>query len=123
MERHEKLQQDGGLPSLTKWGLHILVAIGSDELHGYAIRQEIERLTEGKASPSEASLYENLARLLDDGLIERAGDKIVGEGRVRKVYRVTGLGAQVRDVTLEEHQQALARLRAASPPSLGWARG
>jgi DNA-binding PadR family transcriptional regulator len=123
MGRNENAQRDDGLPALTKWGLYILVALGSGELHGYAIRQEIERLTAGRMSPSEASLYENIAKLLDDGLIERTSERIVGEGRIRKLYRVTGLGARVREITLEEQQRELARLRAASPPSLGWARG
>jgi len=117
MEKNTRSPHDSELPPLTSWGLYIFVAIGTDELHGYAIRQAIERLTNGEKSPSAASLYENIAKLLDDGFLERAGEKTIGEGKVRKMYRVTGVGARVAAAALREEEQRLARLRGHRPGS------
>jgi DNA-binding PadR family transcriptional regulator len=91
-------------------GLHVLAALFGAELHGYAIRQAIEQDTDGRLSPSVASLYENIARLLDEGLIERAGEQTARNGRVRKYYRITGVGQKV----LEAKLMGLERLRARS---------
>ena len=67
--------------------------------HGYAIIQDIEELSDVRTRLGVPTLYENLKRLLDDGLIERADDRPVGAGQVRKTYRLTGLG---RAVLIEE---------------------
>ena len=119
MGKNESARRGAGFPSLSKWGLYILVALSNGELHGYGIRLEIERISAGKDSPSAASLYENIAKLLDAGLIKRAGEKVIGEGKVRKLYRLTGLGARV----LNDELATLDRLRAAVPPKLDWALG
>src|SRR3712207_6186036 len=105
------------LPQVSKLGFYILAALINRPLHGYAIRQEIEQLTEKRLSPSAATLYENVAKLLDGGLIERAGEQVIGEGKVRKLYRITGVGEQVLSAEL----QALDRVRSTLPPKLAWA--
>jgi DNA-binding PadR family transcriptional regulator len=43
--------------------------------------------------PSLATLYDMLHRLLSDGLIEKDKDEVI-DGRVRRTYRITGLGQQ-----------------------------
>jgi DNA-binding PadR family transcriptional regulator len=61
--------------------------------------------------------------LLDDGLIERAGEEVIGEGKVRKPYRLTGLGARTVNARIDDEQRTLARLRAAVPRAFGWMQG
>ena len=102
---------DAALPPLSKWGLYILAVLSAGPLHGYAIRQKIEELSEGRDSPSAATLYENVAKLLDGGLLERAGETVVGQGKVRKLYRISGLGARA----LEAELRSLDRARALVP--------
>jgi len=56
----------------------ILLSLASQEKHGYAILQDIKEISEGKVKLSTGTLYEALARLLDQGLIERVSDAKVG---------------------------------------------
>lgn len=90
---------------LTPVVLHILLALADGELHGYAIAQEVEALTDGKVRMGPGTLYGSIARMQATGLIEeprrRAGD--AGDER-RRYYRLSGLGRR----TLELETQRLA---------------
>jgi PadR family transcriptional regulator, regulatory protein PadR len=107
-------KQDG---SLSKWEMHILAALAyHSPLHGYGIKQEIQRLSDGRYSPSAATLYENLAKLVANDLVEPAGEEVIGGAKIRKMYRITALGARV----LRDELQALDRIRVTLSPKLGW---
>jgi DNA-binding PadR family transcriptional regulator len=77
--------------------LHILIAIGDGERHGYAIMQAVADRTSGKVRMSPGTLYGSIRRLLDDGLIEEVmrrpsrGD----DDERRRYYRVTPFGRAV----------------------------
>ena len=76
---------------------HVLLAIGADERHGYAIMGEVERITDGVVRMGPGTLYGTIKRLLDDRLIEECGeraDPVRGDQR-RRYYRVTTLGRAV----------------------------
>ncbi|SPE35471.1 Transcriptional regulator, PadR-like family [Candidatus Sulfopaludibacter sp. SbA3] len=47
----------------------ILLCLAEGERHGYAIKREIERRTEGRTQLGPGSLYGALKKLTDDGLI------------------------------------------------------
>lgn len=86
---------------------YILLSLAPEEKHGYAILKDVETLSEGRILLSTSTLYEALARLLDQGLIERvkpgAGEDATGDfnathpGKPRKAYRMTELGRAVLD--------------------------
>ncbi len=61
--------------TLTSAALHILIAIGPGERHGYAIMSEVERLTNGATRLAPGTLYTTIKRLLDAGFIEEAGER------------------------------------------------
>jgi DNA-binding PadR family transcriptional regulator len=94
----------GQLP-LREPTFFILLSLSSGEKHGYAIMKDVEELSRGNLTLSTGTLYEALARLLEQALIERvsapeaeAEDRASGQshpGRPRKSYRLTGLGRQV----------------------------
>lgn len=75
----------------------ILLGLAQGPKHGYAILKDVEDVSEGKVTLSTGTLYEALARLLDQGLIERV--ESAGEqnhpGRPRKHYRLTARGLRV----------------------------
>ena len=75
---------------------HILLGLGTDTSHGYAIGKEIEERTGGRLRPTTGSLYQALRRLTEEGLIERAPDepRISTDGR-RQYFRLTSLGREV----------------------------
>jgi DNA-binding PadR family transcriptional regulator len=78
--------------------LHILIALGEAEKHGYAVMQEVAERTDGKVRMSPGTLYGSIRKMLDDGLIEelfrRAGQAGADDPR-RRYYRVTKFGRAV----------------------------
>jgi DNA-binding PadR family transcriptional regulator len=72
---------------------YILNALIHQPLYGYAIRESVKKLTDGRKTLSLATIYDALSRLLQAGLIEKAGDDPVN-GRMRRSYRITHAGRQ-----------------------------
>lgn len=87
---------DGTTPLSTPV-FHILLALGSESLHGYAIMQAIQEKTEGRARILPGTLYTTLGRMMDDGYVEEAPepDEVQGDDRRRRYYRVTQAGRRV----------------------------
>ena len=84
-------------PTLTTAGLHILVAIGPGERHGYAIMAEVEQLTKGALRLAPGTLYTTIKRLLGAGLIEETGERPDPhlDDQRRRYYRLTPNGRAV----------------------------
>ena len=75
---------------------HILLALGDEELHGYAIMRRVEELTDGAVTMGPGTLYGAVKRMLADGLIEETAERPDPEldDQRRRYYRVTALGAR-----------------------------
>lgn len=87
--------------------LHILLALGHERRHGYAIMQAIEEKTGGVATVLPGTLYTTLNRMLADGLVEEAppaADDPDDERRGR-YYRMTDFGREV--VAAESRRMAV----------------
>jgi DNA-binding PadR family transcriptional regulator len=52
--------------------LHILLALAGGNLHGYGIIQEVARNTDGHYPLGPGTLYDNLKKLMDTGLVADA---------------------------------------------------
>ena len=83
---------------LTPVELHMLLALGSEERHGYGIKLEVESRTGGRISPGSGTLYVAIQRLEDSGLIE-ASERVrrtkTGRERLRRRYfRLTARGKE-----------------------------
>jgi DNA-binding PadR family transcriptional regulator len=100
---------------------HVLLALLQGERHGYAIMQDVERITDGAVRMGPGTLYGALKRLLESGLVEEAGerdDPAVDERR--RYYRITGTGrsaiaaetARLRRLVDFAHDRLRAGLRA-----------
>ena len=74
--------------------LHILLALAGEDLHGYAIMQQVSRQSEGRYKLGPGTLYDHLQRLLEQGIVQEAGRKN-GEDSRRRYYRLTALGRGV----------------------------
>jgi DNA-binding PadR family transcriptional regulator len=86
--------------------LHILLALGQDQLHGYAIMRAIEDKTAGRARILPGTLYSTINRMLDDGLVEESPDRPDADDDARRrYYRVTAFGRSV--VAAESERMAL----------------
>jgi PadR family transcriptional regulator len=76
-------------------GLLLAVLAGSPG-HGYELSQRLSRRSGGELGVPEGSLYPALHRLERGGLVDSAWSS--GEGRRRRVYRLTPAGRRaVRD--------------------------
>jgi len=76
--------------------LHILLALAGEDLHGYAIMQHVAEQSEGRYKLGPGTLYDNLQRLLDQGLVkERAKERERSADPRRRYYRLTAVGRGV----------------------------
>jgi DNA-binding PadR family transcriptional regulator len=93
-----------GVPNLklSPEALLILVSLADDQKHGYAMQQDIERISGRRLGPG--SLYGAIARLEAAGLIEALSDK-----GARRPYRLTAAGSR----TLSSELESMRRLAAA----------
>jgi|SRR5579863_4710087 len=77
---------------LSTAALHILLSLAGDDLHGYAIMQEVARQTEGAYQLGPGTLYDNLQRLIRQQWVEELGHRAGDEDPRRRYYRLTTLG-------------------------------
>jgi DNA-binding PadR family transcriptional regulator len=75
--------------------LHNLLSLAGEELHGYAIMQEVQRQSEGKYKLGPGTLYDNLQKMIDRGLVEELGKKPGDDDPRRRYYRLSMLGRGV----------------------------
>jgi DNA-binding PadR family transcriptional regulator len=76
-------------PPLSPATLHILLALAGGDLHGYGIIQEVARHSEGHYKPGPGTLYDNLKKLMDAGLVVDAPRSGVDENDERRFYSLT----------------------------------
>ena len=76
---------------------HILLALAGEERHGYAILQEIARLTDGELTIEPGTLYRALHRMLADGWIAESARRPAADAddERRRYYRITPIGRRV----------------------------
>ncbi|MBM3658618.1 MAG: helix-turn-helix transcriptional regulator [Actinobacteria bacterium] len=75
---------------------HVLVALTAGEMHGYAVMQQVEALSDGVVRMGPGTLYGTLKRLVDTGLAEETEERPAeGDDARRRYYRLTGLGRAV----------------------------
>jgi DNA-binding PadR family transcriptional regulator len=98
-------------PPLDGPALHIVLALGTDAKHGYAIMQSIAQRSGGAISLLPGTLYSTLKKLLADRLVEEcdAPKHVDSTDSRRRYYRVTKAGkAAVKAQT--EHLALLVKL-------------
>jgi len=105
------------LPPISRTAFHVLVAIGPEERHGYAIMHEVARITNGATRLGPGGVYTTIRRLLDDGLIEESDERpdVDVDDQRRRYYRLTGLG---RAVVAAEAARLESLVEAARPWAL-----
>jgi DNA-binding PadR family transcriptional regulator len=101
--------------------LHILLSLAGEEMHGYAIMQEVQRQSEGKYKLGPGTLYDNLQKLMDRGLVEELGRRAADDDARRRYYKLSTLGrgvltaeiARLDDVVREGKMRLQAKPRRA----------
>lgn len=84
---------DRGPTAMKRHWFHILLALADDARHGYAIREDVRKRTEGAVELYPATLYGSIRTLADEGLIEPLeGEEDPDEDQRRQYYRLTPAG-------------------------------
>src|SRR5436190_20829489 len=98
---------------LTPAVLHILLALSSEERHGYGIMKEVEADSQGKVKMGPGTLYGSLGRMIEAGLIRESDKKVDPEmdDERRVYYRITGIGQKTLAAELERYREVVAVAR------------
>ena len=77
---------------LSPAALHILLSLAGEDRHGYGIMQEVARQSEGQYKIGPGTLYDNLQKLMTQGLVEESPRPPVHDDARRRYYRLTSFG-------------------------------
>lgn len=83
---------DAGTAGLSTLEYHVLLAMASGPLYGYAIKSAVEAESSGTLTPRAGSLYRVIARLMVRGVVEATEPNEAAPphpGHARKYYGLT----------------------------------
>lgn len=82
---------------------HILIALGDDAMHGYAVMQGIDERSGGQVRLLPGTLYSTIKKMLALELIEECNTPADAdsEDERRRYYRATRFGREVRAAETE----------------------
>jgi DNA-binding PadR family transcriptional regulator len=87
--------------------LHILLALAGEEMHGYGIMQEVARQSEGAYKLGPGTLYDNLQRLMDQGMVQ----EVANEDPRRRNYRLTAQGRKLLSAEISRLEGVVRQAR------------
>ena len=95
---------------LTPAVLHILLALSTEERHGYGIMKQVERESHGKVKMGPGTLYGSLGRMMTAGLIQESDRRIdpAMDDERRIYYALTGLGRKALSAELDRYREVVA---------------
>jgi DNA-binding PadR family transcriptional regulator len=101
--------------------LHILLSLAAEERHGYGIMQEVARQSQGRYKLGPGTLYDNLQRLLDQGIVDEvalAPQRLLTKGdERRRYYKLTSLGRRTLGAEVERLEQIVREAKAYLRPA------
>jgi DNA-binding PadR family transcriptional regulator len=108
---------------LTPAVLHILLALSTQERHGYGIMKQAEADSRGKVTMGPGTLYGSLRRMIEAGLIRENDKKTDPEldDERRVYYKITALGQETLAAELQRYREvvAVAREKSLLPKARG----
>lgn len=92
----------------------IMYSLRETASYGYKIQQDIGELTRGTWSPTLGTIYKNLSKLSDKGLIQQTEDAPLSNAppRVRREYKITDMGADVLELVIDDLKELIKTMRA-----------
>lgn len=97
-------------PPLTPAVLHILLALSTEERHGYGIMKQVELESQGKVRMGPGTLYGSLGRMMAAGLIRESDKKVDPrlDDERRIYYTLTALGRKALATELDRYREVVA---------------
>jgi DNA-binding PadR family transcriptional regulator len=99
--------------------LHILLALAGEDRHGYAIMQEIGQHSQGQYKIGPGTLYDNLQKMMTQGLVEESRRAGRDEDSRRRYYRLSRLGRRVLTAEVDRLEDVLRQAKVHLRPALG----
>ena len=97
---------------LSPAALHILLSLAGEDRHGYGIMQEVARQSDGQYKLGPGTLYDNLQKLMTQGVVrEAAAKRIEGDDPRRRYYRLTPLGRSILAAEVERLESVVREAR------------
>ena len=97
-------------PPLTPAVLHILLALSTEERHGYGIMKQVARESHGKVKMGPGTLYGSINRMMEAGLVresdKRPDPQLDDERRI--YYAITGAGREALSAELDRYRDVVA---------------
>ena len=99
-----------GNEPLTPAVFHILLALSTEERHGYGIMKQVAAESQGKVKMGPGTLYGSLGRMMEAGLVRESDKKVDPEmdDERRVYYKITALGKAALAAELERSREILA---------------
>jgi DNA-binding PadR family transcriptional regulator len=95
---------------LTPAVLYILLALSTEERHGYGIMKQVENESHGKVKMGPGTLYGSIGRMIEAGLIresDKRPDPALDDER-RIYYAITGAGRKALEAELSRYREVVA---------------
>ncbi|HEY4382379.1 MAG TPA: PadR family transcriptional regulator [Acidobacteriaceae bacterium] len=102
---------------LAPAALHILLCLAGEPRHGYGIMQDVVEQSNGQYKLGPGTLYDNLQKLMDQGLVEEARKRPAGDDPRRRYYELTGFGRSVLEADVERLQNVVREAKLRLKPS------
>jgi|SRR5580704_17666351 DNA-binding PadR family transcriptional regulator len=106
-----KSEIDDFLP-LAPATLHILLSLAGEKMYGYAIMQEVARQSDGRYKLGPGTLYDNLQRLMKQGLVEEVAGRPDEDSPRRRYYRLSGIGRGVLRAEIDRLREVVDQAQA-----------
>jgi DNA-binding PadR family transcriptional regulator len=99
--------------TLTPAMFQVLLALGDEEKHGYAILKDVEDQTGGEVRLSTGTLYAVIKRLLSEGAIKECRNRPPAneDDQRRRYYRLTLVGRELAVAEAERMERLVATAR------------
>ena len=99
--------------------LHILLSLSSEDRHGYGIMQEVARQSDGRYRLGPGTLYDNLQKLLESGIVEESSRAPSTKDPRRRYYRLTGFGRRLLSTEITRLEGLVREAKLHLKPRLG----
>jgi DNA-binding PadR family transcriptional regulator len=105
------INDPGSFLPLSPAILHILISLAGEDRHGYGIMQEVALQSDGQYKLGPGTLYDNLQRLLNQGLVSEIAKRGEEDSR-RRYYRLTSLGKRVVNAEIDRLESVFRHAKA-----------
>src|SRR4028118_1241878 len=91
---------------LTPAVLHILLALSTQERHGYGIMKQVEADSQGKVRMGPGTLYGSIGRMTEAGLVRESNKRVDPDmdDERRIYYELTGAGRAALEAELKRYR-------------------